>query len=314
MTKQQKARLGIFLIVSFIIFIAALGFFLLPKLKEKGNDFFIDFRGTTVNGLYVGSPVKYQGVEVGGVERINVNPSNINSVLVHIKVEKGFSMKKDMTAALMYMGITGQKFVELSGGSNESQNLEPHGEIMTRRGLEEKAENIVANIDKAVLGISDLLDVENQEKISHFLDNVEKSSAILSDVLESRKEGLEESIANIQKASQAFSAVTENLRKVTENLSTITGNLEASSGEAFSNLNKRFSDEEMGKVLRNLEAFIETASNSLNKIETMFIHQQEELKNTFESLSQAIDNLSKFSRELSEDPTLLIRTRKEKKK
>ncbi len=314
MTKQQKTRLSIFLIASFGIIVAILGFFLVPKLKEKGNDFFINFRGTTVNGLYEGSPVKYQGVEVGRVERIIVNPSNIDSVLVTIKVEKGFSMKKDMTAALMYMGITGQKFVELSGGSNESQNLNLRGEIMTRRGLEEKAEDIVTNIDRAVLGISNLLDMENQERISLFLDNVEKSSAILSSVLEARKEGLEESIANIQKASQAFSAVTENLREVTENLGTITGNLEASSGEAFSNLNKRFSDEEMGKVLRNLEAFIETASNSLNKIETMFIHQQEELRNTFESLSQAIDNLSKFSRELTEDPTLFLRTRKEKKK
>lgn len=314
MTKQQKARLGIFLMASVVTFIVILGFFLIPKLKEKGNDFFINFRGTTVNGLYVGSPVKYQGVEVGRVERIMVNPSNINSVLVYIKVERVFSMKKDMTAALMYMGITGQKFVELSGGSNESQNLEPRGEIMTRRGLEEKAQDIVSNIDQAVLGISNLLDVENQKKISLFLDNVEKSSTILSNVLEARKESLEESIANIQEASRAFSSVTENLRKVTENLSAITGNLEAKSGVAFDNLNKRFSDEEMGKVLNNLETFIETASASLNKIETLFIYQQEELKNTFESLSQAIDNLSKFSRELTEDPTLFIRTRKEKKK
>jgi phospholipid/cholesterol/gamma-HCH transport system substrate-binding protein len=314
MTKQQKARLGIFLIASFIIFITILGFFLVPKLKEKGNVFFINFRGTTVNGLYVGSPVKYQGVEVGRVERIIVNPSDIDSVLVYNRIEKGFSMKKDMTAALMYMGITGQKFVEISGGSNESQNLEPRGEIKPRRGLEEKAQDIVSNIDRAVLGISNLLDVENQERISLFLDNVEKSSTIVSDVLEAKKENLEESIANIQKASQAFSAVTENLRKVTENLGTITGNLEASSGEAFSNLNKRFSDEEMGRVLKNLEAFIETASTSLNKIETMFVHQQEAVKNTFENLSQAIDNLSKFSRELTEDPTLFIRTRKEKKK
>ncbi len=314
MTKQQKTRLGIFLIASFAIFIVILGFFLIPKLQEKGNDFFINFRGTTVNGLFIGSPVKYQGVEVGRVERIMVNPNNINSVLVYVKVEKEFSIKKDMTAALMYMGITGQKFVELSGGSNESQNLEPHGEIMTRRGLEEKAEDIVSNIDRAVLGISNLLDVENQEKISLFLDNIEKSSEILSSVLEARKESLEEAIVNVQQASQAFSAVTENLRKVTENLSTITGNLEASSGEAFDNLNKRFSDEEMGKVLRNLEAFIETASDSLNKIETMFIYQQEELRNIFEGLGQSIDNFARFSRELTEDPTLFIRTRKEKKK
>lgn len=314
MTKEQKARLGIFLIVSLVVFFVIIGFFLVPKLREAGDIYFINFKGTSVNGLFEGSPVKYQGVEVGRVSRILVNPRDINSILVYTKVTKGFSVKKDMTATLMYMGVTGQKFVELSGGSNESENLESNGEIMTRRGLGEKAEDIVSNIDQAVQGISNLLDVENQKRISLFLENAEKSSEILSDVLEARKESLEESVTNIQKASRSFSDVTENLRKVTEDLGKITEKIEGSSGEAFDNINKRFSDEEMGKVLNNLQAFIDTASNSLNKIETVFIYQQEELKNTFESLSQAIDNLSQFSRELTEDPTLFIRTRRDKKK
>ena len=314
MTKEQKARLGIFLIVSLVVFFVIIGFFLVPKLREAGNIYFINFKGTSVNGLFEGSPVKYQGVEVGRVSRILVNPRDINSILVYTKITKGFFVKKDMTATLMYMGVTGQKFVELSGGSNESENLESSGEIMTRRGLGEKAEDIVSNIDHAVQGISNLLDVENQKRISLFLENAEKSSEILSDVLETRKEGLEESVTNIQKASRSFSDVTENLRKVTEDLAKITERIEGRSGEAFDNINKRFSDEEMGKVLNNLQAFIETASTSVNKIETVFIYQQEELKNTFESLSQAIDNLSQFSRELTEDPTLFIRTRRDKKK
>ena len=314
MTKEQKARLGLFLMVSLVVFFVIIGLFLVPKLKEAGKIHYINFKGASVNGLFEGSPVKYQGVEVGRVSRILVNPSDINSILVYTKISKGFDLKRDMVATLMYMGITGQKFVELSGGSNESENLESNGEIETRRGLGEKAEDIVSNIDHAVQGISNLLDVENQERISLFLENAEKSSEILSDVLRTRKEGLEQSVTNIQKASLSFSDVTENMRKVTENLGKITEKMEASSGEFIDYINKRFSDEEMGKVLNNLQAFIENASTSLNKIETVFIYQQEELRNTFESLSQAIDNLSQFSRELTEDPTLLIRTRKDKKK
>lgn len=314
MTKEQKARLGIFLIVSLVVFCVILGVFLVPKLRDEGSIYFINFKGTSVTGLFEGSPVNYQGVEVGRVNRILVNPKDINSVLVYTKISKGFSVKKDMTATMMYIGITGQKSVELSGGTNESENLGPNGEIPTRRGLGEKAEDIVSNIDQAVRGISNLLDVENQEKISLFLENVEKSSDILSNVLESRKESLEESVANIQKASRSFSDVTENLRKVTEDLGKITGKLEAGSGEAIQNINKRFSDEEMGNVLNSLTTFIDAATASLNKIETVFIYQQETMRNTFQSLSEAMDNLSQFSRELTEDPTLLIRTRKEKKK
>lgn len=314
MTKEQKVRLGLFLIVSLVVFVVTIGFFLVPKLREAGNIYFINFKETSVNGLFVGAPVKYQGVEVGSVSRLLVNPRDINSILVYTKTTREFSVKTDMTATLMYMGITGQKFVELSGGSNESENLESNGEILTRRGLGEKAEDIVSNIDNAVQGISNLLDTENQERISLFLKNVEKSSDIVANVLETRKESLEESVANIQKASQSFSDVSENLRKVTEDLGKITEKIEANSGEAFDNINKRFSDEEMGKLLTNLQTFIETASTSINKIETVFIYQQEGLRNTLDHLSEAIGNLSQFSRELTEDPTLFLRTRREKKK
>jgi phospholipid/cholesterol/gamma-HCH transport system substrate-binding protein len=314
MTKEQKTRLGIFLVLSLVVLFVVIGIFLVPTLKEAGNTYFVNFKGISVNGLFEGSSVKYQGVEVGQVDRILVNPDDINSILVYVEIDKGFYVKKDMTASLMYMGVTGQKFVELTGGTNESENLKPQGEITTRRGLGKKAEDIVSNIDHAVQGINNLLDVENQERIALFLENVEKTSEILSEVFETRKESLEKSVTNIQQASRSFSEVIENLENVTADLSQITGKLEDSSELALENLNKRLSDEEMGKVLTNLQTFIDTATASLDKIETVFIYQQEELKNTFESLSQAIDNLSQFSRELIEDPTLFIRTRKEKKK
>lgn len=313
-TKEQKIRLGVFLLASFVILVVILAVLIIPKFKEQGDIYFINFKGTSVNGLFVGSPVKYQGVEIGRVDKIQVNPQDLNSILVYTKIRKRFPVKRDMAATLMYMGITGQKFVELSGGSNDSENLKPKGEIPTRRGLGEKAEDIVSNIDSAVQSINNLLDPENQKRISLFLENAEKSSAILSSVLEEKRGNLENSIANLERATLEFGEVTENLGKISEDLSKLTGTLEAHSDEALDNLNKRFSDEEMGQVLRNLDAFIETASSSLNKIENVLLRQQEEVKNTFESLGEAIENLSKFSRELSEDPTLFIRSRKEKKK
>jgi hypothetical protein len=79
------------------------------------------------------------------------------------------------------------------------------------------------------------------------------------------------------------------------------------------NLNKRFSDEEMGKILKNLQGFIEIASSSLTKIENVLLVQQADLRQTLEAMGVTIDNLSKFSRELVEDPTMFLRSRKVKK-
>ena len=69
----------------------------------------------------------------------------------------------------------------------------------------------------------------------------------------------------------------------------------------------------MGRVLKNLEAFIESSTSGMKQIEDFIFTQQTDLHNTVNVMSLAIENLSKFSRALVEDPTLFLRSRKVKK-
>jgi phospholipid/cholesterol/gamma-HCH transport system substrate-binding protein len=314
MTKEQKLRLGIFLLISFGLAAAILAIFIVPQVKQERNPFHINFQGASVNGLNVGSPVKYLGVEVGTVDRIAFNPGDLTSILVSTKIQKTFQVKKDMEATLTYTGITGQKFVELSGGRNDSPNLAPNGVIKTGRGLGEKAEDIMANIDEAVKGINNLLAPDNQTRISLFLENAEKSAGIISDVLEKKRENLEGAIMNIESSSLEFRDITKNLRQVTEDLSQLTGKLEESAGKVLDSIAQRFSEKEMGSIMKNLESLIQASTSSLNKIQDLLFLQQAEMKNTFKNLELSLENLSRLSRDVIEDPTILIWGRREKKK
>ena len=65
MTHEQKTRLGIFLAIATVLFIVGLAFFLVPKLRESGDVYTINFRRTSVNGVLPDSSVRYQGVEIG---------------------------------------------------------------------------------------------------------------------------------------------------------------------------------------------------------------------------------------------------------
>jgi len=312
-TKEQKFRLSVFTTVSLGLLVLLLALLIAPKLRSRGSLYLINFKGTSVNGLLVGAPVKYQGVEVGSVREIAVHPDDLASILVELEISKAFPVKTDMSATMTFAGITGSKFIELAGGTNEARGLAPGGEIPLARGLGEKAEDILANIDRAVRNINEVLGPENQGRLSAFLENTEKSAVVISGVLEAKKENLGNAITNIEKAALDFGAVTENLRRISGDLSGLTSKLDANAGEALENFNKRFSDAEMGKVLQNLEAFIATASSSLQKIENVLLVQQTGLGTTVDSLGEAIENLSKFLRELMEDPTLFLRSRKVKK-
>ena len=152
MTHEQKTRLGIFLSLATVVFIAVAGFFILPKLRDTGEIYTVNFRNTSVQGLIIGSLVKYRGVEVGRVVRVRVNPTDLDSVLIDVKIREGVVVKKDMTALMAYVGLTGQKYIEISGGTLAAENLKAHGEIPTGRGLNEKADDIIKNIDTTASG------------------------------------------------------------------------------------------------------------------------------------------------------------------
>ena len=59
--------------------------------------------------------------------------------------------------------------------------------------------------------------------------------------------------------------------------------------------------------------FLADASKSMNTIESVLLIQQSDLRRTMENLGAVVDNLSKFSRILVEDPSMLITGKKEKK-
>jgi phospholipid/cholesterol/gamma-HCH transport system substrate-binding protein len=314
MTHEQKIRLGVFLSLATVIFIAVAGFFIVPKLRDPGDVYFINFRDTSVQGLLVSSPVKYRGVEVGRVIRIDVNPKDLDSVLVEVKIRQGLIMKKDMNAVLVYIGLTGQKYIEISGGTLASENLMPRGEIPMGRGLGEKAEDIVTNLETAAKRITELLAPENLRRFSAFLENAEKGSAALSGVLESRRTSLENTLANFEKASLEFARATEKFVPMTEDMNRLIRTLETNSQETLGNISRRFSSEELGQAIKDVRAFLDTASVSLKKVESVLLEQQSELTRTFSSLGVAVENLARFSREIADEPSALIRARKDKKK
>jgi len=313
MTREQKTRLGVFLSLATVIFIAVAGFFVVPKLRDPGEIYTINFRGTSVQGLILGSLVKYQGVDIGRVTGIRVNPTDLDSILVDIKIREGLVMKTDMSAVLTYIGLTGQKFVEISGGTLASENLKAYSEIPMGRGIGEKAVDIVANIDTTAKRITELLAPENIERFSAFLKNAEKSSAVLSGVLESRRASLENTLANFEKASLEFARATEQFVPMTEDMSRLMRTLETNSEETLGNISRRFSSEEMGQAIKDVRSFLDTASVSLKKVESVLLEQQSELTRTFSSLGVAVENLVRFSREIADEPSALLRTRKEKK-
>ena len=317
-TKEQKVRLSIFLVVAAVLLIGILAAFIYPKLKEKGVTYFVNFKDTSVNGLNQGSEVKYQGVKLGIVSRIRVNPRDLNSILVYISIRPEFTVKEDMRAALQYAGITGLRFLEISGGRADSPLVPPGGEILTKKGLGEKAEDIVLNVDSVVDAVNQMLNPQNRQKFSLLLENLEKSTRVISDVLGKKEKNVANSLEKFDAAMTELIEVSKNLKQFSEYMNRLseTIHLETiakNSEKLIEEISKRFSNREMGQVLENMNTFLKTTSTSMRKIENRFINLENEFNKTLVSLRESMENISRFTRDLREDPTILIRKRAEKR-
>lgn len=310
-TKEQKKRLHVFLVVSTILLIAALGSFVIPLIQHRGDLYAINFTGISVSGLEKGSTVKYQGVRVGSTEEINVNPKDLKSILVSVRIQRHFKVKADMKAKLMFTGITGLKFIELYGGSNESPCISPGDSIPTEPGMGEKAEDIVQNIDEAVKRINEVLSPRNQQNLEEFVEHLNKTATVLSEVFNIRRVNLEELLIQLDSASSNLEHSTKELNVFLANLNRalpadrldrIGRDLEIS----LSSLSQRLSTDELGKLIRTTDAGIQ-------RISTAIVDLKREIGRAVEVIHDAFADLRLFTRRLDEDPNILIRKSKRRR-
>ena len=154
--------------------------------------------------------------------------------------------------------------------------------------------------------------MDKWNRISLFLENIEKTSESIQSVMEKKERNLLQSIDNFEQASLQINRITRNLDEFVEKLE--LGNLARDGKEAIRNIGQRFSDEELGNVVREIDDFVKSANSTLRKLDQIFVNQQEEMNKSLEKLSETIENLSTFSRSLVEDPTILIRKRVSKRR
>jgi len=132
----------------------------------------------SVAGLNTGAPVKLNGVDVGQVRTIRLDPANPERVRVLLAIEIGTPVKVDTVAVLKTQGLTGIAYVDLSGGTTEAALLQASArgelpEIRSKPSLAARLENVLTNVlatlDRTSNNIDAVLSTENRIAITSVL-------------------------------------------------------------------------------------------------------------------------------------------------
>lgn len=135
-TTNEKLKLGAFVIISLLIFVAAI-YFIGQRQNIFAKTFSISANFNNVNGLIHGNNVRYSGINVGTVKTITmVNDSTIN-VLMVIEEKMVNHIKKNAIATIGTDGLVGNMIVNIipgkgiKGAISDGDSIESYTKIGT---------------------------------------------------------------------------------------------------------------------------------------------------------------------------------------
>ena len=327
MNDNSKFKLGLFIIFTTVIFFAALFILgMMDRFKEKAH--ISTLVSESVQGLSVGSSVKYQGVPIGSVCEIMIYPidnviridmeiniSNFkvqqaNHAPVTIPIEDFNShvadaVKKGLCCRMELEGITGGKYIELQ----MEKDAEPPKYDTEDFGLEytyvPSQPSLISDLRGSVTTILAKLESIDYKGIS------DRTNAVLDSINERvNSPKFDETIDNVNAMVTEARKSIENLENLTnsdirDKIDTISKNVNTAV-TAVESLTKSVEVEiksiEFGKIAENFRSFLSTA-----------IRTSKTLDETLFNVDNGVDALIEFIQYIDSDPASLIQGKKKPK-
>jgi phospholipid/cholesterol/gamma-HCH transport system substrate-binding protein len=180
-TRANYVAVGTFVLaVIFLAFVAVL-WVGSTEYGEQAKRYYIFFRGS-VAGLNKGSKVQYNGIPVGQVVDIRVDPNNLEQIQVTVEINTNIvDIKSDARAFLDTNIVNGIATIQIRGGTQEASELVPepgHKYPVIKAGRSELEEvkaslpELVADLKEAAHSLNALLDANNRQAVSDTLQNL----------------------------------------------------------------------------------------------------------------------------------------------
>jgi phospholipid/cholesterol/gamma-HCH transport system substrate-binding protein len=266
---------------------------------QKKYDFYAAIEDESVSGLNLNAPVKYNGVEVGKVRAIKLDPFNPQRVNLLFAIERGTPIKVSTVATLKTQGLTGIAYVELSGGTQSEPLLVAtesgqYPTIRTKPSLSARLENMLSSvlgkIDTTSNSLNAILSDENLRALKSSLSDI----AVVARTISGRKDAID---AGLLSASRAF-----------ENSSRITARLEPQIAPLIDKVSRSAdSIEKMGVELALASA---SATKTIDvvgaDVQRFSSRSLPELDRLLSELSTLTVSLHRLSEQTERDPRSLI--------
>jgi phospholipid/cholesterol/gamma-HCH transport system substrate-binding protein len=269
MYREQPAavRAGIFVVVSaliVILFILALG--------ERSHLFTRRYSLTAefenAGGLIGGAQVRLAGVNAGTVSRIHIvrDVSGKAKVQVSLEISRAFqsNIREDSVATIRSLGLLGDKYVEITLGSENARLLADGAVIRSQEATDysQVADEARETFRRANAIAQEIIDVLNQLDKAALVKNLDAAAKSLSEILANAEKG--PSLLHSLVYDQDLPKALDDLRAAAKSLRTMAEDVESGKG----GLGEVIHGEKLSKALSDFADATQSARAILKEVES----------------------------------------------
>lgn len=306
-TKANYAIVGFFTVA--VVAAAFVFVFWMSQYGRSGPvaDLIVRIPGSA-NGLSVGSPVRFNGIQIGSVKSLAIDASDPNYSVAFTQVSADAPIYESTKAILEIQGLTGAAYIELSGGKPGGVNLMEEAQKTGRPPMimadQSSVTNLLATADKILKRADNAIGdiqaftseargpltqtVRNAETFTQALadnaDGVDKflaSVGKLSDTVNGLSGRLDSTLASVDSLVKAVDP--KKIDSILSNTDTITANLATSSGEIKTSLDK------FNKAADNIATLAASADQTMAKADKIIAAiDPEKVRGSVDDISKAM--------------------------
>ena len=266
---SQKIRVGVFVFIGTIILVVAL-YFIGSRQHIFTKNIQLHAVFENVSGLQIGNNVRYSGINVGTVTKIEMK--EVGKIIIQMSVEQNASyfIKKDAIASINSDGLVGSMVVNISPGQEQQELTVVSGDTIksySSASTEAMLKTLNKTNENAALLTADLLKITNQ-----ILEGKSTMGMLMNDTILAKD--IHQTIVELRKTSEganlAMSEINSIISKINYDESAASVILsDTAAADQVRNIftNLETSTEEVNVMTKNLEEYItelKTGKGALN--------------------------------------------------
>jgi phospholipid/cholesterol/gamma-HCH transport system substrate-binding protein len=211
----------------------------------------IVFQGS-VAGLHTGANVLLNGIQVGDVTSLKLDPQRPKEVAALVNIDKSVQIHSDVEVGLEFQGLTGVAQIALKGGTPDSPILQSSKEKPALLTAPPAATLDFTQAARDTLRRLDDFVAANQDIIKDALKNID----VFTGALARNSERLDKIVAGVQDLTGGDDGKGGKLNEAASSIRTLSDNLDKRTAELSVNLNR---------LLVNGNKHIEVVGNDLHR-------------------------------------------------